>query len=76
MSMEILTTFDELNHAIEEAEFLSRTTNIAYSIVAIPNQDASVAGYMVMEKSRALATASVILESFLPVDGGATVVSH
>ena len=63
-----VTIFDSLEFAMEEAEFMHKTTGTAYSIVACPTKTGEIDQYLVMEKSRALATAAFVLETFRNMD--------
>lgn len=67
-----VTIFDSLEFAMEEAEFMHRTTGTAYSIVACPAKTGEIDQYLVMEKSRAVATAAFVLETFKAIDDGET----
>jgi hypothetical protein len=62
------TVFDEAQFALEEAEFLTKTTKRAHSVVATATPDGKVFQYLVMERSRAMATAALVLETFRAMD--------
>jgi hypothetical protein len=65
---ETFTVFDEVGFALEEAEFLTKTTNRPHSVVGTATPDGQVAQYLVMERSRAMATAALVLETFRVMD--------
>lgn len=65
---ESFTVFDEVGFALEEAEFLTNTTNRPHSVVGTATPDGQVAQYLVMERSRAMATAALVLETFRVMD--------
>jgi hypothetical protein len=71
-----LPVFDQLDFALEEAEFLFKTTGKDQSVVALPDKNGNMEHFIVMEKSRALATAAFILESFIAVDKGEALGVH
>jgi hypothetical protein len=71
-----VTVFDQLDFALEEAEFMSKSTGNAYSIVAAPDVKGGVDQFLVMEKSRAVATAAFILETFTAIDAGKASEAH
>lgn len=58
------TAFDDAQHALEEAEFLTKTTNKPHSVVGTATPDGQISQYLVMERSRAMATAALVLETF------------
>lgn len=65
---ESFTPFDTVEFALEEAEFLTKTTNKPHSVVGTATPDGQVAQYLVMERSRAMATAALVLETFRVMD--------
>jgi hypothetical protein len=65
---ESFTAFDEVNFALEEAEFRTKTTHKPHSVVGTATPDGNVVQYLVMEHSRAMATAALILETFRAMD--------
>ena len=65
---ESFTPFDTVEFALEEAEFLTKTTNRPHSVVGTATPDGQVAQYLVMERSRAMATAALVLETFRVMD--------
>jgi hypothetical protein len=68
LDMPGISIFDNVDYAMEEAEFLSNTTHKDHAIVGVPNQDGSIDQYVVMERSRAITTCAVILETFLAME--------
>ena len=62
------TVFDDVQHALEEAEFLTNSTHKPHSVVGPATPDGQVAQYLVMERSRAMATAALVLETFRVMD--------
>lgn len=58
------TVFGDVKFALEEAEFLTKTTNVPHSVVGTATPDGQVDQYLVMERSRAMATAALVLETF------------
>jgi hypothetical protein len=71
-----MTTFTELEFALEKAEFLFKSTGRAHSVVALPDKKGTIEEYLVMEKSRAVATAAFILETFIAIDEGKASEAH
>jgi hypothetical protein len=65
---ESFTVFDEVEFALEEAEFLTKTTNRPHSVVGTATPDGAIAQYLVMEHSRAMATAALVFETFRVMD--------
>ena len=65
---ESFTPFDTVEFALEEAEFLTKKTNRSYSVVGTATPDGVISQYLVMERSRAMATAALILETFRVMD--------
>ena len=63
-----VTIFDDVQHALEEAEFLTNSTHKPHSVVGTATPDGQVAQYLVMERSRAMATAALVLETFRVMD--------
>lgn len=56
------TVFDEVGFALEEAEFLTKTTNRSHSVVL--TNDGPRSQYIVMERDRAMATlGALVLET-------------
>lgn len=62
------TVFDDVQHALEEAEFLTNSTRKPHSVVGTATPDGQVVQYLVMERSRAMATAALVLETFRVMD--------
>jgi len=63
-----VSTFDDVQHALEEAESRTKAMHAPYCVVGTAIPDGSVVQYLVMERSRAMATAAVILETFRVMD--------
>lgn len=63
-----VTMFDEVGFALEEAEFLTKSTRVPHSVVGLPEVNGEVGQYLVMERSRAIATAALVLETFRVMD--------
>lgn len=68
LDMPGVTIFDNVDYAMEEAEFLSQTTDKDHSIVGVPDAQGNIDQFLVMERSRAITTCAVILETFLAMD--------
>jgi hypothetical protein len=71
-----VSVFAELEFALEEAEFMFKSTGKAHSVVALPDKKGTIEEYLVMEKSRAVATAAFILETFIAIDEGKASEAH
>jgi hypothetical protein len=61
--MEETSVFTHVDYALEEAEFLAKQTGRPHSVVGLPTLDSDEEHYTVLETSRAVATAAVILET-------------
>jgi hypothetical protein len=60
----MVTIFTNVDYAIEEAEFLTEQTGRSHAIVGLPEKDGDIEQYAVMERSQAVSTHAVILETF------------